>query len=91
MMKSMKNGRGGRLSKCEMDENLSHQKKWLKTVKKMGCPERLPVLIIEVVILGSELLILGYPHLTPPTGRWGFHLRVGSRIGVQFAKISLFP
>ena len=83
--------KGGKdLAIGKLMKNLNHQKKELTAVMKTGYPERSPVLRIEVVFLDFELLILGYPHLTPPTGRWGFHLRVGSRTGGQFAKISLF-
>jgi hypothetical protein len=31
-------GKGGDLASGKWMKNLSHQKKWLKTVKKMGCP-----------------------------------------------------
>ncbi len=49
-------------------KNLSHQKKDLNAVKKTGCPEISPELMIDVIFLDFELFILGYPHLTPPTG-----------------------
>ncbi len=82
--------KGGDLASGKLMKNLNHQKRELTAVTKTGYPERSPALRIEVVFLDFELLILGYPDLTPPTGRWVFHLRVGSRTGVQFAKFFLF-
>ncbi len=60
--------KGGNLTSWIWMKNLSHQKKEWNAVRKTGCPETSPVLRIEVVFLDFELLILGYPHLTPPTG-----------------------
>ncbi len=79
------------LANGKLMRNLIDQTRGLNVWTKLDCPERSPAQRTVVVFLDLGFWCLWYPHLTLPTGRWGFHQKMGSRTGAQCAMNFLSP
>ncbi len=65
-------GKGGEdLASVKLMKNLNHQKRGLSAVKITGCPERSPVLRIEVVFLYLMFFEPGVSPADSPNGMMG--------------------